>query len=74
MLDELSCRVIVQVKRAFHAHREGRGTLEERFLMKLRPELLPIGLLHAIITAWSNLTRAIRSCTILLYDSYVVHR
>lgn len=74
VLYELSRRVIVQVKRAFHAHREGRGALEERLLVEFRPELFPVGLLHAVLTAWMSLARAIRSRTILLYDNYVVHR
>ena len=74
VLDELSCRVIVQVKRAFHSHRKGRSALKERLLVELRPELFPVGLLYAAVSAWMSLARAICSRTILLYDNYVVHR
>ena len=75
MLYKLSCSVIVQVQWAFHAHRERCCTLEESFLVELRPELLPVWLRHARLTVClSSSARAIGRCTILLHHSYVIHR
>ena len=74
MLDEFSCRVVVQVQRAFYAHGERGRTLEKRFLVELRPKLLPISLLNAILTVLLSTACAIRSRTVLLYDHNILYR